>query len=674
VDKIIEKKIKEKKMGKIDMDFIGLSEEEINPPVSLKQRQTIKLNEQQEKIANSHNGAILVMAGPGSGKTATLVERINRMIQSGIDPKTIYCVTFTNKAADEMKKRLQAQTGRKHEVFFGTIHRFARMINDIAHPLIYKKPYPDKLLVHTGNKSYQMISWANNNGYEYSEYPWERHFESISFLKNKGITPVMLNNLIATGHEDFADRRYWEGVMELYVAYEDMKVNNNMKDIDDWILDAVHALDAPVVKNTVNEQVKYLMIDEFQDSNDVQYQMFKKLYPKNIAVFGDYLQTLYEWNQANPKIITEYFGRDFNATVMPLLVNYRSAQTIIQLANEISEWCEVHPKGKKRRDIIGNSQDIGHVGFVQYLTRNAEAEGVAEKINELLKKGVKPTQIAVLARTNFALSDCESVFAKRKIPFNSSSSNGFFNSQPVIDMMSWLKGVVLGDKSPNVWLNILARPNIGLGSATSPGGRLSDFQKKFLAHLSQTKNPEKSIMLAAGEAYSAQKQKALLFVARTLKSLKGLDENNPKECIEQIILSSGYYDWLSTLSEKSEHFHKSTIEALLSIVESGVKTKKIRTIKDLVALIDAVRKESNMGKKKNAVELMTVNASKGLEFQYVFLISVDDGIFPHIKSDNIEEERRLFYVAVTRAAKFLEVSATVPSTFFIKSKGAAGYE
>ncbi len=604
-----------------------------------------KLNPAQEVAASHKDGPILVVAGAGAGKTKTLTERIARLIESGVPANAILAITFTNKAAREMRERVRARADLTYaEPFIGTFHSLGvSIIKENARALGVSRYF--HILDEDESKTLIKESIVVA-GFDPKELDPRRVRAVISKAKN---------NLLDPDNLDMSNEKLERSIGTVWQIYEKAKKKEEAFDFDDLLVVPLRLLENHKdVLEKYRNRWQYVHVDEYQDTNKVQYEMVKLLVGTraNLYVVGDHDQTIYSWRGADIKNIMR-FERDYpNAKVVLLEENYRSTKTILHAANSVIQ------KNAMRVDknLFTSNADGERITLMVSATGTHEAEAVAKIVKEKLMSGVKGEEIAVLYRTNFQSRAIEEGMIRAGIPYALLGTR-FYERKEVKDVLAYIRAA-LSDGNPGDMKRIINVPPRGIGKAS--------IAKLFAGD-------ESGLPAKAREGIA--NLRALL-----VRIKKASNEMLPSELVRYVIKESGLFDLLSSGGEDDQE-RLLNIEELATIALSYdvlPPETRLEQLLDDAAL--AGEQDSLNQAKEDSVRLMTVHASKGLEFDTVIIPGLEAGLFPIEREggkEDPEEERRLFYVAVTRAKKSLYLSyamwrtifgqteATIPSQFLM---------
>ena len=591
-----------------------------------------ELNDRQKEAVVQKDGPILIIAGAGAGKTKTLAHRILHLIKEGVGPENILAITFTNKAAKEMRERVEKIISSDKTLNF---------------PLTYhSKPFVStfhSLGVHIIKENSRLIGLTKN-------FSIMDRSDSSKLIKEclkkldidpKQFEPNKILNIISREKGDLNSiENYSVGVEDGYTLksvtakvwplYEQKLATEKALDFDDLLLKTYNILkNHKDVLEKYQNLWKYIHIDEYQDTNKVQYMTAKLLAEKNrnICVVGDIDQSIYSWRGADIQNILS-FEEDYpEAKVILLEENYRSTQTILAVANEVIQ------KNKLRREKnLFTRNDVGEkVSFLKALNEIEEARFIARKSQELISKGVNAREIAVLYRANFQSRILEEAFLTENVPYQVLGTK-FFDRKEVKDVLSFLRAS-LNPESLTDLKRIINVPTRGIGKIT--------ILKIFEGN--REKLPD------------GIKEKVSIFFNLLAKIKNETEKLKPSEVIKFIIKESG----LELELQKGNDEDKERLENMRELATLAIKYDHLTKPEGIEKLLEEsalTSDQDSLEKNENAVKLMTVHASKGLEFDYIFITGLEQDLFPHQgigteskTPEEMEEERRLFYVALTRA-------------------------
>lgn len=613
------------------------------------------LNERQREAVLTTEGPLLVLAGAGSGKTKTITHRIVHLIHQGVAPWQILAVTFTNKAAKEMRERasdlikrfppshLAAMDGYP---LITTFHSFGvRILREFHDQAGLRRHFT----IYDRSDSVRAIKNAlEEAGYNPKEFEPRKILSMISRAKGDALSQT-----------DFLDKAstYPERVAaEVWGKYEEKLRADQALDFDDLLLKTLRLIESNVeVKNILQERFRYIHIDEYQDTNKVQYEIARVLAGEkcNICVVGDIDQSIYSWRGADIRNVLQFEKHFAKAKTILLEENYRSTQIIIEASNRVIE------KNKNRvpKTVFTNNVEGEKITLFGAFSGNHEAEYVAAKAKKLIDDGIRPSEIAVLFRTNFQSRALEEAFLNAEVPYQVLGVK-FFERKEVKDVLSYLR-LAKNPASTADLSRVINTPSRGIGPAT------------ILKVLEGKKEDLKTAALNKVEAFDQM-------------MLDITDESNTKklsEILKFIITRTGIE---ASLKKSGTEEDLERLENLRELVSLATRYDELDPAEGIETILEEAALQSDQDEikdkeEKDAVRLMTVHAAKGLEFPYVFVTGMEEGLFPHERLDDKgvdqEEERRLFYVALTRAGKklwltyaysrmiFGSSSVNVPSSF-----------
>lgn len=594
------------------------------------------LNAQQEKAVRDTEGAILVIAGAGSGKTRVLTARICRLIESGVSPYNILAITFTNKAAAEMKERIENAIGSS-SVWTSTFHSMcARMLRMDADKLGYDKDFT----IYTEQESSRLVKRIIQDNpildpKKYGEYLWH-----ISRAKTLSLSPQEYF------HEIERDVRNANEIALVYRSYEEELKRCNCMDFDDLLLKTVELFEQfPEVLNKYTERFKYIHVDEFQDTNVLQYRLVKLLAggSGNLFVVGDEDQSIYSWRGAEIRNILD-FNKDFKgAKVYKLEQNYRSTTSILSAANNVIK----HNSNRNEKTLWSDIKEDDSVEYYEAYSDRDEAGQVARAINLLVRHGSLYSGIAVLVRANSLTRQFEEEFNLHGIPYKVFGGFRFFERKEIKDTLAYVR-IALNPSDNDSILRVVNYPKRGIGNAS-----VAELQNYAAGRgetiFSALINPD-------GLSVNTQRKFAQ-FTEIALDLVKNVKEMKPAEFIQYVIRRSGIESSLASSGDAEDQNRLENIEELVGAVKQFAQDNPDMGISEFMQSVALVSDTDDMDG-ENYVTIATVHAVKGLEFDNVFIVGMEEGIFPTqraIDSGDIEEERRLMYVAITRAKRKLFV-------------------
>ncbi len=613
-------------------------------PESFKIDYAKELNAEQLEVIRKAEGACLVLAGAGSGKTRTLIYRVAYLLEKGVHPEEILLVTFTNKAAQEMRSRVEALLkGEAKGLWCGTFHHIGnRVLRRYGKSMGLSEDFgildeeDSRDLIKACMKSLEISSTKN-------AFPKPSAVQSLlSFAAN---TRLKTGDALAKHAPHFLS--FSSSFEKIRVLYEEKKRKTNNLDYDDLILRWIELLEkSPEVRERLTRQFRYCLVDEYQDTNRLQNEVIRILssHHKNILVVGDDAQSIYSFRGAEIRNILDFPEVYSGSKIFKLETNYRSVKPILDLANE-SIRNNVHQFPKTLKTVLTSGKVPQ---FVRVRDGRQEARFVVQRIQEMVDSGIDLNQIAVLFRAHYQAAELEMELAKSGINYIVRGGVRFFEQAHIKDVLAYLR-LVQNPMDEIAWIRALTLyPGIGGVSA----------EKIFRLIEQSSGNLEKILAPGFESAMPSKARESFLSFKKTLKSLsKDVALDRPDSLIETV-LEKGYNQHVLLNFENAQE----RLEDLRELVNFAHTYKSLKSFLSDTALREGFAGESfaNASAQDEAVEqlvLSTIHQAKGLEWKAVFVIRLSEGQFPHAKAmDNeiqIEEERRLFYVASTRAKEEL---------------------
>lgn len=585
-------------------------------------------NDKQKEAILKTDGPILVIAGAGSGKTKVLTTKIAYLVENGIPTDNILAITFTNKAAKEMKDRVINMLGSEgHEIRISTFHSFGvYLMQKHYNELGYQKNFT----ILDSDDSLTIIKRIMKDlNIDPKEYNPRAIRNAISSAKNELISSLE--------YERYASDNFSQKVLEVYTRYEQKLLINNSLDFDDLLFLPIKLFRTkPEILKYYQEKYQYILVDEYQDTNEAQYILIKMLSAKNrnICVVGDESQSIYSFRGSNYRNILN-FEKDYkDCTTILLEQNYRSTSTILDSANDVIKNNK-HRKDKK----LWTENGIGEkIEYYKALDEKDEANYVVKNIENLINNNTNKSEIAVLYRTNAQSRVMEEALLKSNIPYKVVGSFYFYNRKEIKDLICYLK--LIYNKYDDISLQrIINTPKRGIGEKT-----IENLQKK-----AQENN------ICMYDAIESGKELTFKNIIEEIISIK--DNYSLTELVDIVLDKSGMKHELESEKSIESEIRLENLEEFKSITKAFEEKNGLISLEDFLTEISLVSDVTEHKDETDVVTLMTVHSAKGLEFENVFLIGMEEGIFPHNNSfessEAIEEERRLCYVAITRAKKRL---------------------
>jgi DNA helicase-2/ATP-dependent DNA helicase PcrA len=583
---------------------------------------TEKLTDSQKQAVFYKDGPLLVIAGPGSGKTRVITSRIAALIESGVRPWNICAITFTNKAAEEMRIRV-AHSTTASGVHVSTFHSLCvRILRQYAQAA---QMQPNFSIFDTNDQKRAMKEAIKDCGVDSTNFTPAKMLGFVSKLKND------LEDIEA--FEADADDSFSKNAAKIYNRYQQVLKQNNAVDFDDLLVNTAYLLrDHPDVREELSRRYRYLLVDEYQDTNHAQYQIAKgiALAHRNICVTGDPDQSIYRWRGADIENILS-FEKDWpEAVVVKLEENFRSTPNILEKADQL-----IAANSKRKEKKLIATRDRGQDVKIEICDdESAEAHAMADKIEALINEGKDPNEIAVFYRVNAMSRGIEEAFVQRQLPYQVVRGVEFYARKEIRDLLAYLK--------------VLVNPQDDVAFLRAVGTHPRGIGKTSLDRLRQFANIHgQSLSLAALSANQVESinrptQARLMAFAAMFEKFRQEIEQEVAPLMEVLFTESGMENALSNESEAIEN-----ISQLINSAAEYDQRAETPNLTDYLQMIALYR-------------LMTLHAAKGLEFDHAFIIGLEDGILPHERSvygdsEDLEEERRLFFVGITRARKTLDI-------------------
>ena len=602
------------------------------------------LNDKQQEAVRKTEGPLLILAGAGSGKTRVLTTKVAYLIENmDISPYNILAITFTNKAANEMKERLHTLIGEtSNYIQVSTFHSFGLKI---LRENYEKLGYSSNFSIMDSDDSLSIIKKILKDfNLDTKMYNPTAIRHKISGCKNEIISPVE--------YDKYAISEFEKVVLKVYKKYEETLKRNNAIDFDDLLLLPLKLFrEYPSILEKYQQRFQYILIDEYQDTNEAQYTLTKMISAKyrNICCVGDNDQSIYSFRGANYRNILN-FEKDYkDATIIKLEQNYRSTSIILDAANSVIK----HNKERKDKNLWSNKKDGEKISYFRAFNERDEAFYVIREIKKLINNGIDYENIAVLYRTNAQSRIMEEELLKENLPYRVVGSFYFYSRKEIKDLIAYLR--LIHNENDNISLTrVINTPKRGIGLKTISNIAL----KADMNNISMF------------EAIDSGKE--LEFKQLILKLKEISKELTLTELVEKILEVTGMKKELEAEKNLESEIRIENLEEFKSITKSFEEKNGVISLEDFLLEISLVSDVNEYKDNKNRISLMTIHSVKGLEFDYVFVIGLEEGIFPHINSlmDNseIEEERRLCYVAITRAKEKLHLVNARMRTLFGKEQ------
>lgn len=597
-----------------------------------------KLNDKQKEAVMHVDGPCLVLAGAGSGKTKVLTERIVNLINNGVSPYNILAITFTNKAAREMRERVYNSIEEEaNKIFIGTFHSLGlKIVRENASVIGYSN---NVTILDRDDVNTLIKRFMKELNLDTDHYPVKSILNKISFAKNEGLSPEEFDK--------FAKAPLDMAACKVYKMYESALKRSNSVDFDDLLILPLRIFkkDKSVLEK-YQEHFKYILVDEYQDTNMVQYDMCKLLASKyrNLFVVGDIDQSIYSFRFANYMNVINFEKDNKDAKVIVLDENYRSTNNILNAANDVIR----NNKERKEKNLWSSKGDGDKIKYIRCDNELEEASTVVRLTKELLDKGEKPSEIAVLYRTNGQSRVFEEAFLKENIPFKIVGSYFFYNRKEIKDLISYMH-LIYNNNDDASLERVINVPRRGIGSKTIERLR------------SEASISDKSMFEVVNSGKELGFKNLIIDLTNESKNtdLVGL--------VDVILDKTGIRKELEEKNDLESEIRLENLNEFKSIA-LAFQEKGIFSLEEFLENISLVSDKNEYKEVDDGINLMTLHSAKGLEFNDVFLVGMEEGIFPHNRSfeseSELEEERRLCYVGITRAKEHLWLMNAKKRTLF----------
>lgn len=614
---------------------------------------TYGLNPQQAEAVINTEGPMLIMAGAGSGKTKVLTCRVANLLQKGVRPYRILAITFTNKAAAEMRERVNNMSGpAAKDVWLFTFHAFCAR---------FLRMEIDKLPGYGGNFAiYDTADSQNLMKQILKEMNLDdKRFQPSGILSRISNAKNALQDAAAFARQ--AGDFYEQKVADIYSRYEQKLQLNNALDFDDLLMLSIKLLqENKEVREKYQDRFDYLLVDEYQDTNHAQYLLTKFLAAKhrNICVVGDADQSIYGWRGADIQNILD-FEKDYpDAKVIKLEQNYRSTQIILDAANAVIE----NNTGRKPKNLWTENKSGADIIYFQAVDERDEARFVIEQLQNLQRtENKKLGDMAILYRTNTQSRIFEEMLIKSGISYNMVGGLKFYERKEIKDIIAYMR-VIFNPADSLSLLRIINVPKRGIGDAS-----LAKIQAYAAAN--NVSLFEAVSNAAAIDGLSSRFVSKLDDLAGIIFELMNLANEAPVEdLIDRVLRDTGYLEELENERTPQAQSRIDNLHELISVAQEFAASEEENNLENFLAHVALVSDIDDTELGEDAITLMTLHSSKGLEFPVVFLVGMEEGLFPHARTlmdeTEIEEERRLCYVGITRAKEKLFLSSTKMRTIY----------
>lgn len=613
------------------------------------------LNPQQQNAVKTTDGPLLLMAGAGSGKTRVLTHRIGYlMVEKGVNPYNILAITFTNKAAREMRERIQRMMGGAADnIWISTFHSMCvRILRREIDRIGYNRNFT--ILDSTDQQSVVKAILKEKN-LDPKKFDPRAILGSISSAKNELVTP---EEYAKTAGDYFSQK-----VSDVYVEYQRRLRKNQALDFDDLIMQTITLFQrVPDVLEYYQRKFQYIHVDEYQDTNRAQYMLVKLLAQrfKNLCVVGDSDQSIYRWRGADIANILS-FEKDYpNASVILLEQNYRSTKKILLAANMVIQ----NNMNRKPKNLWTENSEGNKIVHFRADSEQGEAQFVIGKIQELMREGRKLSDMAILYRTNAQSRVIEESFLKSNIDYTIVGGIKFYDRKEIKDILAYLR--LISNPDDDISLQrVINVPKRAIGATSID--KIANFANMHDLSMYQALETIEMIGL------SPKAEKAAVEFRNLITNYTHQQEYlSVTELVEEVLDKSGYRDMLKAEKSLESQSRLENLDEFLTVTKSFESSNEDKSLvaflTDLALVADIDRLDDDGQKKTDVVTLMTLHSAKGLEFPVVFLIGMEEGVFPHSRSlmeeAEMEEERRLAYVGITRAEEELFITNAQMRTLF----------
>ena len=602
------------------------------------------LNEAQKEAVQKIDGAILILAGAGSGKTKTITARVAYLIKNGIPPSSILTLTFTNKAASEMRSRAMAllENEASYIPLMCTFHKFG---------LLFLKFHISSL---GRSNSFVIIDMDDKKRIIKSfdtDLTISMVANEISRFKNNLLTP---EDAMQT-----AELPNFKKIANLYQKYEAYLVANNLVDFDDLLALPFKILDQnPDLCKETSQKYQYIMVDEYQDTNDLQFKLLQKLSSEhnNLCVVGDDDQSIYGWRGANIKNILNFKDQFTDTKVVKLTKNYRSTDTILKAANELIE----HNRNRLGKDLHGTKEKGEEITVLHHDDENMEARVISKKILKLIDSGTNPQDIAVLYRINALSRSIEEGLNRAGVPYKMVGGLKFYERAEIKDLICYLR-IIANPNDDFSIKRIINKPKRGLGKATIDKILKSADDHNCSVYAYLTKHQEDLEPQVSKKAFITLKK-----FCQDINDIQASTQESTYNLIDNLEDTFGIRAYYETLPDSMDRV--TNIDEFYGLFRDFVVQYPDSGLDDFLNDIALQSDQDQID--EQSISIMSIHASKGLEFEHLFVIGLEEGFFPLIgDGTDIEEERRLGYVAITRAKKELTLSSSASRYYKGKRAG-----
>ncbi len=616
-----------------------------------------RLTEFQREAVEHFEGPLLVLAGPGSGKTRVITHRIARMIERGVSPRRMLALTFTNKAAEEMQHRVETLVPGSR-VWVSTFHRFcARLLREYSELVGLHSNFT---IFDTDDQRALIKRALSDLNLDSTQYAPAKINAAISRMKNELITPDVVE---AARREQVTMDFKTVVTARIYPEYQKRLRESNAVDFDDLLMHVVSLLQGnPELRSELDQQYQFILVDEYQDTNRSQYEIIRALAHDvpNLCVTGDPDQSIYGWRGARIDNILRFESDYPDAQVVRLEENFRSTQAILRVADSLIEH-NVHRKAKRLKT---DNESGDMVKLHRFWTGKDEADDIASQIRRDVEAGVwEWSDVAIFYRVNWLSREVEQALGRNRVPYQVASGLAFYDRAEVKDMLAYLR-VIENPADRAAGLRIINKPPRGIGKGTLD--KLIRFADRHELTLPEAAEHAREI-----PELSAGPTKSLLGFAELMRGLRDKATGPVAEMLRAVLAETNYGDdWRESEDEQEQQRLDNVIELITSAQQFDEHAGETRSLQVFLETTSLVSDTDFVDESSGKVTLMTLHAAKGLEFPVVYIVGFEQNLIPHERAMNeqddlrkmqmaLEEERRLLFVGLTRAMKQLHLTSTV---------------
>lgn len=619
------------------------------------------LNDAQRRAVTHEEGPLLILAGPGSGKTRVVTSRIVWLVtERGVRPEEILAITFTNKAAREMRERVERLLDPRG-AWIGTFHATCARILRREIEILGERTR-DFTILDTADRNQLLKRLIREAGFDTTRF---RPAAVGSWISRRKNAPREDRDAAEGGIED-------ELLVKVHAAYERALRETNALDFDDLLLEVLRLFEAhPGVRDAYAHRFRHVMVDEYQDTNHVQYLLARHLASvhRNLAVCGDPDQSIYSWRGADIRNILD-FERDYpDPKIVKLERNYRSTGTILKAAQAVIR----HNVARKDKDLFTEAGDGAPIEIIECGDENDEAACIAERVRELCAEGLSPAEMAVFYRVNFMQRALETQLRLAGVAYQVVGGLEFYQRREIKDLIAWLR-LLVNPRDELAFTRAAGAPKRGIGEKSLQA--LIAWSADRRVPLARAARSEEALGRIRGRARAG-----LAAMGELLAELEPLADGQAADALERVIEATGYEEWLAQEQDERTADRLANVDELQTHAREFDRLHPQAGLRGFLQDVALVSDVDDLDEQAERVKLMTLHSAKGLEFRVVFIAGLEEDLLPHFRAleddpeGGLEEERRLFYVGITRARErllltwasrrlhFGQTSAAGPSRF-----------